>query len=470
MSRCEAASTLGEGGASASSSSRRCGFSQTLRAVDLGVVKLCGACLLEIGDDGGTAEERLRKGQDMRGLRRQMKRLAREAKNDDELLAVLDCCHPRHIFHVSCIARWAERENSCPQCKQRFSEYAVYGQELQLSRVAAVAERRPAAAGQPCGKGSPGDAEEFEGDDEACRLCNSADDEAAMLLCDGRNGLCNAPYHYYCLGLQSIPEGAWYCPPCHAALLTGKGPETGHNRSRSPSPALPAGAGSSDDESESQAVDPSWSEDEKRALREAPGESQLPRRAEGEGEEEEAEEEASLASVAEQDLQGVGDAELHPEGEFRVPPEVLEQTEDTDEESSSEEMTSSNEPARKRRRRTPRLKENACITVRKSFMSNSLDSVKLRRGLTGLVYKMDRHGDALVEFDDHPKPEWIRQHNFHRLCVKRGRPPARRRQQPDSSAADRMDIEGVPAAPGRRRKRGQRQADAPPPRGRGRAR
>merc|ERR1740138_406099 len=113
-------------------------------------------------------------------------------------------------------------------------------------------------------------------------------------------------------------------------------------------------------------------------------------------------------------------------------------------------MSSSGGPARKRRRRTPRLRENACIAVRKSFMSNSLDSAKLRKGMTGMVCKMDRHGDALVEFDDHPKPEWVRQQNFYKLCVKR----CPRREQPDKSA-ERMDIEAA-SAPGRqRRRRGQ---------------
>ena len=51
-------------------------------------------------------------------------------------LAQLDGCS--HPYCFDCIAQWAERENTCPQCKSRFSE---------IKRVNKMKKKR--------GKGSP---------------------------------------------------------------------------------------------------------------------------------------------------------------------------------------------------------------------------------------------------------------------------------------------------------------------------
>lgn len=43
-----------------------------------------------------------------------------------------------------------------------------------------------------------------------CPVCNSPEDEDVLLLCDS----CNIPYHTYCIGLEDVPEGAWFCMEC----------------------------------------------------------------------------------------------------------------------------------------------------------------------------------------------------------------------------------------------------------------
>jgi hypothetical protein len=51
------------------------------------------------------------------------------------------------------------------------------------------------------------------GADEQCVVCESADDEAIMLLCDG----CGKGYHTYCLmpPLPHVPDvEVWVCPQC----------------------------------------------------------------------------------------------------------------------------------------------------------------------------------------------------------------------------------------------------------------
>ncbi|KAI0526320.1 hypothetical protein F5B22DRAFT_585297 [Xylaria bambusicola] len=43
-----------------------------------------------------------------------------------------------------------------------------------------------------------------------CPICNNADHEDVLLLCDG----CDAPYHTYCVGLDTVPRGHWFCLEC----------------------------------------------------------------------------------------------------------------------------------------------------------------------------------------------------------------------------------------------------------------
>lgn len=43
-----------------------------------------------------------------------------------------------------------------------------------------------------------------------CPICASSDDEEVLLLCDA----CDAPYHTYCVGLDSVPHGHWFCMEC----------------------------------------------------------------------------------------------------------------------------------------------------------------------------------------------------------------------------------------------------------------
>ena len=47
-------------------------------------------------------------------------------------------------------------------------------------------------------------------DDHFCRICRYTDNEASMLLCDS----CNRGFHFYCVGLDEVPDGAWLCEGC----------------------------------------------------------------------------------------------------------------------------------------------------------------------------------------------------------------------------------------------------------------
>ena len=54
-----------------------------------------------------------------------------------------------------------------------------------------------------------------EGDDTVCFVCKRGDDEASLLLCDGA-GPCPRAAHTHCLGMESVPEGDWFCDRCKA--------------------------------------------------------------------------------------------------------------------------------------------------------------------------------------------------------------------------------------------------------------
>ena len=41
-------------------------------------------------------------------------------------------------------------------------------------------------------------------------------DDHLLLLCDGSAGTCQATAHTYCVGLQTVPKGDWYCGACAA--------------------------------------------------------------------------------------------------------------------------------------------------------------------------------------------------------------------------------------------------------------
>lgn len=50
---------------------------------------------------------------------------------------------------------------------------------------------------------------------QVCEVCNTGDNEDAILLCDG----CDSGYHMYCLNppLQAVPKSDWFCVKCLTA-------------------------------------------------------------------------------------------------------------------------------------------------------------------------------------------------------------------------------------------------------------
>ncbi|KAL1881409.1 hypothetical protein VTK73DRAFT_4169 [Phialemonium thermophilum] len=121
-------------------------------------------------------------------------------------IALIHVCG--HKLHDSCLREWAEKANSCPICRQSFHLVHVYdkvGGTLQSSYE--VEDKKQVAEFDPQAW-----LDENPEDDVStpCPVCNLADHEEVLLLCDG----CDTPYHTYCLGLDGVPRGAWFCMEC----------------------------------------------------------------------------------------------------------------------------------------------------------------------------------------------------------------------------------------------------------------
>lgn len=105
----------------------------------------------------------------------------------------------KHIFHRDCIETWATMSNTCPLCKERFKAITVVGSRVKIkckeANLVFLEDEFPTVSEDPC------------------LVCGSGDNPHLLLLCDTPG--CDAPYHTYCIGLDRVPEGDWFCPTCH---------------------------------------------------------------------------------------------------------------------------------------------------------------------------------------------------------------------------------------------------------------
>ncbi|KAI1203750.1 hypothetical protein F5X97DRAFT_641 [Nemania serpens] len=129
---------------------------------------------------------------------------------DNNNIAVIQVCG--HVLHDSCLREWTGKANSCPICRQAFHLVNVYdrvGGTLVSSYK--VEDKKQVAEFDPQAWLDENPEEEEEA--RPCPICNSADHEDVLLLCDS----CDAPYHTYCVGLDAVPRGHWFCLECSQA-------------------------------------------------------------------------------------------------------------------------------------------------------------------------------------------------------------------------------------------------------------
>ncbi|TLD30581.1 hypothetical protein PspLS_02158 [Pyricularia sp. CBS 133598] len=132
--------------------------------------------------------------------------------NNETDVAVINACG--HALHNCCLLEWAGKANSCPICRQTFNDVSVYDKVGgNLLKSYAVADKKQVAEFDPQAWAEE-NPEEEDLEAHPCPVCNSSGDEEVLLLCDG----CDASYHTYCIGLDEIPDGSWFCMECAEEL------------------------------------------------------------------------------------------------------------------------------------------------------------------------------------------------------------------------------------------------------------
>ncbi|KAH0486261.1 MAG: hypothetical protein KVP17_004712 [Porospora cf. gigantea B] len=173
---------------------------------------LCEACLLPLIEDTHA--------------------LAADIYSDKVLgsVGLISSCH--HCYHVDCITKWTDIENSCPQCKARYHALAHYNL-VSCLHVCNQTDQAPQddtlqtllrfvcgtrADWLPTKKKdqTPDDITvELAAEDDVCDVCGSGHDPSTILICDGASGLCQRTFHWMCLGYKELPRVAhWFCPNC----------------------------------------------------------------------------------------------------------------------------------------------------------------------------------------------------------------------------------------------------------------
>ncbi|TPX17358.1 uncharacterized protein E0L32_012165 [Thyridium curvatum] len=126
-------------------------------------------------------------------------------------VAIIEVCG--HMLHDTCLREWTGKANSCPICRQSFHLVQVYDKVGgKLLSTYNVEDKKQVAEFDP--QAWLDDNPEEEEEVTPCPVCNLADNEDVLLLCDG----CDTPYHTYCIGLDGVPAGSWFCMEC-AELL-----------------------------------------------------------------------------------------------------------------------------------------------------------------------------------------------------------------------------------------------------------
>lgn len=166
----------------------------------------------------------------------------RSDDHDSEMISRLLPCG--HNLHDECLKPWVERANSCPICRQNFNKVELstkiggectisgektvldYADQSHLGPIIStysVSDRTQIAEVDPSMLIEEYD-EEVE--DQPCLICGDDDNEERLLACDG----CDAYYHTYCVDLEDIPVGHWYCESCETQRAIESVCPTGSNR------------------------------------------------------------------------------------------------------------------------------------------------------------------------------------------------------------------------------------------------
>jgi hypothetical protein len=149
-----------------------------------------------------------------------------------------------HALHDECLKPWVERANSCPICRQKFnlvtiSEY-LGGMHPNISTISEykltnlclgprisqydVEDKTQAPVIDP----TILDLFPEDIDEEPCQVCHRNENPELTLICDS----CDRPYHTYCVWIDEVPPGDWFCDTCSFPHLQRRPPNSSSSRTR----------------------------------------------------------------------------------------------------------------------------------------------------------------------------------------------------------------------------------------------
>ncbi|KAL2000331.1 hypothetical protein VTN02DRAFT_3271 [Thermoascus thermophilus] len=140
---------------------------------------------------------------------------AKAAVSSDQSTQIAHLLPCGHNLHNNCLKPWVERANSCPICRRSFNVVELSdtpGGPIVSSYT--VEDRVQVADVDPS---MIIDQFDDDTDSQPCPICGDSDNEEVLLLCDG----CDVASHTYCVGLDAIPSGPWYCDQCEAQRALG---------------------------------------------------------------------------------------------------------------------------------------------------------------------------------------------------------------------------------------------------------
>ncbi|PQE05473.1 Ribosomal L37ae protein [Rutstroemia sp. NJR-2017a BBW] len=127
---------------------------------------------------------------------------------DDDLVAQIKPCG--HVLHDHCLREWSQKANSCPICRSSFNLVEVLDRVGGIILQEYTVEDKKQVAEFDLAAWQDENPEDEEEEARPCPVCDLADQEDVLLLCDG----CETPYHTHCIGLDRVPAGLWYCMEC----------------------------------------------------------------------------------------------------------------------------------------------------------------------------------------------------------------------------------------------------------------
>ena len=98
--------------------------------------------------------------------------------------------------------------NTCPVCGIKFNQ--VITNDIIYKEIMYVPDVKQSIDSQL----------EYIYNNLKCDMCQNDNNDECLLLCDGVN--CDIAIHTYCIGLNAVPNGSWYCHKCAASQTMNK--------------------------------------------------------------------------------------------------------------------------------------------------------------------------------------------------------------------------------------------------------